>query len=100
MNALQDKYSATLRNPSLNNRNKEIKPHELHTINTQIQEHIQKAKEDEEKKIAREIKHNPKAFYDYIERFRRVKTNVGQLRKGKHYYSGLKAMTKIISAEY
>ena len=47
-----------------------------------------------------QIKLNLKAFYDYIRRFRQVKSNVGPLKKGKHYYSGPKAMVEILSAQY
>ena len=47
-----------------------------------------------------QIKLNLKAFYDYIRRFRQVKSNVGPLKKGKHYYSGPKAMAEILSAQY
>ena len=68
--------------------------------NKQIQDHIQKTKGGEETKIARDIKHYPKVFYDYIKRFIQVKSNVGPLKKEKHYYSGPKVMSEILSAQY
>ena len=55
--------------------------------------------EEEETKIASEVKANPKGFFEYANRNIKVRSSVGPLKEGKYFYSGEKKMAEILSRQ-
>ena len=76
------------------------KTEELHETNKAIRDRIDKLQEEEEKKIATDVKSNPKAFFTFANRNIKNKSSVGPLKEGKHFYSGPKKMAEILNKQY
>ena len=76
----------------------------LREIQAEVAETNRAEAEEKEKTIAKEIKTNPKRFYQYANSFRKSKTKIGPLKTlagdKKSFESGPKKMAEILSAQY
>ena len=100
---LQTKHTQlneALENKSLLQTDRDIKTEELYKVNKDIRERLDQIQEEEETKVASSLKNNSKAFYAYANRSIKLKSTVGPLKEGKHYYSGPKKMAEMLSAQY
>ena len=96
----RDTLNQALQDPLLLQTHRETKVDKLQETNRQIQERIDTLREEEELKVIEKMKKSTKAFFEFANKNRRVKSAVGPLKKGKHYYDGPEAMAEILSAQY
>ncbi len=89
-----------LQNKALTDTDRANITEQLRNNNTAIRERMDTMQEEEETKIANEVKTNTKAFFDYANRNIKVKAAVGPLKEGKHFYDGPKKMAEILSSQY
>ena len=73
---------------------------ELHEVNEAIRNRFDELQEIEEQRIADKVKTNPKGFYSYANCNIKLKSSVGPLKEGKHFYSGPKKMAEILNNQY
>ena len=77
---------------------------QLKAIHQQIIDANKSESFEKERKVAEAIKNNPKAFYAYANRFRKIKSKIGPLKTTNngipHHESDPRKMAEILSSQY
>ena len=94
-----------LRRKDLSDADRQVLNSKLKDIQLQVAATHREEAFEKEKRVAEEIKTNPKRFYQYANSFRKTKAKIGPLKSGDttgkpHYESGPRRMAQILSAQY
>ena len=99
------RITASLRKPGLTELEQQERHQKILEINLSIKQFYSESQKQEEAKAVNNIKTNPKAFYKYANKTRKIKTTIGPLKSTDAsgvitYESGPKKMAEILSKQY
>ena len=84
----------------IQHQDKDHKIRELEELNDRAQTLISSKQERKEKEVIDEIETNPRVFYQYATKNKKLKSKIGPLRSGDSYDSNPKQMANILNNQY
>ena len=97
---LKHKLEMNLTKPTLRQLDRTAINQHIEEINTQLKDHYNEVKYNEERHVAERVQTNPKAFFAFANKYRTNKPKIGPLKSGETYESDAKRMAEIFSNQF
>ena len=97
---LKQKLELNLTKPTLRQLDRTAINQHIEEINTQLKDHYNEVKYNEERHVAERVQTNPKAFFVFTNKYRINKPKIGPLKCGDIYERDAKRMAEIFSNQF
>ena len=96
----RNSLNGMLAHPDMTNKDKENKEKKIEELNLKIQEDHEQERQRKEDEAIKKIQVDPKYYFKFANRTKKLKSKIGPLRSGDSYYSGPREMVRILSDQY